>query len=220
VRVKVNDRLLREVTLTPDVVREPETVVRVPASALQRGANKITVERDGGGATSTLFWSASLRQTIAGENLQAVSPSGLNVKREYRRVLPKKAGLDAWTLQTEPTNGRMAQGEQIRVRLTLTVPRDMTYVLIEDAYPSGCEVTERGEADESTEWNYWYSGVDVRDDRIAFFARTLKAGTHTIEYNLRAQTPGAYHALPTLLQAMYAPDIRAETDEARVEVRP
>lgn len=220
VRVKVNDRLVREITLTPDIVREPETVLRVTASTLQRGENKITIERDGGGATSTLFWSASLRQTIAGEDLQAVSPSGLTVKREYLRVLPKKAGLDSWTLQTEPTEGRLAQGDQIRVRLTLNVPRDMTYVLIEDAYPSGCEVTERGEADESTGWDYWYSSVDVRDDRIAFFARTLKAGTHTIEYNLRAQTPGAYHALPTLLQAMYAPEIRSETAEARVEVRP
>lgn len=220
VRVKVNDRLIKEIALTPEIVRERETVVRVPASALQRSANKITVERAGGGATSTLFWSAALRQIIAGEDLQAVSPSGLSVTREYRRVLPKKSGGDSWTLQTEPTEGRLNQGDQVRVRLTLTVPRDMTYVLIEDAYPSGCEVTERGEADESTGWDYWYSSVDVRDDRIAFFARTLKAGTHTIEYNLRAQTPGAYHALPTLLQAMYAPDIRSETAEARVEVRP
>ena len=36
---------------------------------------------------------------------------------------------------------------------------------------------------------------------------------------LRAQTPGSYHTLPALVQAMYAPETRGESAEARVEVR-
>jgi alpha-2-macroglobulin len=59
----------------------------------------------------------------------------------------------------------------------------------------------------------------VRDDHIAFFAKTLPKGTHVIEYNLRAQTPGQYHTLPTFLQAMYEPERRAYSAESRVEVR-
>jgi hypothetical protein len=105
------------------------------------------------------------------------------------------------------------------VRLTFQVPSDLSYVLIEDAFPSGCEVTERGEAGEGSEdWDNWWSSTDVRDDRIAFFARRMSRGKHTVEYNLRAQTPGTFAALPTLLQAMYAPDVRAESAEDRVVI--
>ena len=39
--------------------------------------------------------------------------------------------------------------------------------------------------------------------RAHVFARSLPKGEHVIEYNLRAQTPGSYHTLPTLVQAMY-----------------
>lgn len=95
----------------------------------------------------------------------------------------------------------------------------MAYVLIEDPFPAGCEVSERGDSADVMDWNYWWSSVDVRDDRIAFFARSLPQGQHVIEYNLRAQTPGAYHTLPTLLQAMYAPETRAESAEAKVEIK-
>lgn len=221
VGVRVNGRIVQTIALTPDIVREPEIVVRVPTTDLRPGANEVAIERTSGGTAGagTLFWSATLRQTMVQEDIPAVSPSNLKVTREYLRVLPKRAGGDSWTLQTEPANGRVTAGEPVRVRLTLSVPRDMTYVLIEDAFPAGCEVTERGGADETVEWDNWYDGVDVRDDRIAFFARSLKRGTHTIEYNLRAQTPGTYHVLPALLQAMYAPEVRAESAEARLDVR-
>jgi uncharacterized protein YfaS (alpha-2-macroglobulin family) len=105
------------------------------------------------------------------------------------------------------------------VRLTNTAPRDFTYVLIEDAYPAGCEPAERGGNEmEEGEWSGWYSQRDVRDDRIAFFARMLSKGKHVLEYNLRAQTPGTYRALPTLVQQMYDPDVRAESAEDRVQI--
>ena len=114
----------------------------------------------------------------------------------------------------------MQAGDRIRVRLTLNVPRDMAFVLIEDAFPAGCEVSERGDADDVTDWSYWWSSVDIRDDRIAFFARSLSQGQHVIEYNLKAQTPGSYHTMPALMQAMYAPEMKAESAETRVEIKP
>jgi alpha-2-macroglobulin len=69
------------------------------------------------------------------------------------------------------------------------------------------------------DWRYWWSSVDVRDDRITFFAQTLPRGVHVIEYNLRARTPGVYRALPTFLQGMYTPETRSESGESQVDVR-
>jgi len=39
-----------------------------------------------------------------------------------------------------------------------------------------------------------------------------------MRYELRAETPGKFHALPVLGQAMYVPEIRCNSNELRVEV--
>jgi uncharacterized protein YfaS (alpha-2-macroglobulin family) len=222
VTIKLNGVARQTYTLTPDLQKEAQLTLRVPASELRPDKNDVTLERTGG--SSPIFYSVEWKQTIATEDMPAVSPPAvagetLTVKREYLRLKPAKAGSDSWSLQTEPTGNQLQQGDRIRVRLTIDAPRDMAYVLIEDPFPSGCEVNERGDASEVVEWGYWWQGIDVRDDHIAFFAKTITKGKHVIEYNLRAQTPGTYHALPTLVQGMYTPETRAETAETRVQIK-
>lgn len=215
--VSLNNKPLE--TIDTATAAEPEIVLRVPPTRLQKGENTIALAQSGGGM-GTVFYAVSLRQTVASDTLNAVPGDGLSITRVYQRVLPRRVGLDSWRLDAETSaDNRFAPGDRLRVRLVVRSKRALSYVLIEDAFPAGLEVTERGTADEVVEWGYWYSSVDVRDDRVAFFARTLPAGTHVIEYNLRAQTPGAFGALPALIQAMYAPEIRAETAEAAVTVR-
>jgi uncharacterized protein YfaS (alpha-2-macroglobulin family) len=218
VTVKLNGRPVQSYTLSPDSGRDGDLALAIPAAELARGKNDLAFERTGGAAT--VFYTVKLRQTLAAEDMAAFSTSNITIKREYVRRVPKKVSADSWTLQTDPPATRFNQGDRLIVRLTITVPRDMSYVLIEDPYPSGCEVTERGMSDEVVEWSYWWSAIDVRDDKVAFFARNLTQGEHVIEYNLRAQTPGASHTLPTMLQAMYEPSLRAYSAEARVEVKP
>ena len=219
VRIGLNGRALQTIRLTEDVAREQEIAVRVPGAALQPGTNAVTLGRAGG--ASAIFYSVQLRQTVAMDPIPPLEPAsgGVAIRREYLRVVPRKTGVDAWSLQTESTGNVLRTGDQIRVRLTITVPEDLAYVIIEDPFPAGAEVTERGSADEVPEWSYWWSSVDVRDDRIAFFARTLRRGTHVLEYNLRPLTPGRYHALPTLVQEMYVPAMRSESAETQVDVR-
>ena len=219
VRITLNGRALQTVALTADTRNEREIVLRVPASKLRSDKNDVTLERVGG--DSPIFYSVQLRQTVAMADLPprvAPNVAGLEVKREYLRILPKQTGED-WRLDTEPTNNILKAGDAIQVRLTVKAPRDLSYVIIEDPFPAGCEANMRGEVDESGDWTFWWSSVDVRDDRIAFFARTLTQGEHVIEYTLRVQTPGTYNALPTLVEGMYAPGSRAETAGTRVEVR-
>ena len=217
VRVKLNGALYQTFTLSPDLLKEKEIALRIAPDALRPEKNDVTLERVGG--NSTIFYSVQLKQTIATEDLPVLANPNLQIKREYLRVTPKSAGSGYYTQQTEPTNNLFNGGDRVRVRLTIKAPRDLNYVLVEDAFPSGCEVNERGDASEVTDWGYWWSSVDVRDDRIAFFCRTLSKGDHVIEYNLRAQTPGVYHVLPTIAQGMYAPDTHAESAETRLTVK-
>jgi uncharacterized protein YfaS (alpha-2-macroglobulin family) len=66
-----------------------------------------------------------------------------------------------------------------------------------------------------TAWVY----QELRDRKVALFIDHLPQGIWEIRYPLRAETPGAFHALPLLGQAMYVPEIRGNSDEVRVEVR-
>lgn len=222
VQVKLNDRVLKDYTLSPASLDSDEWILRVPPRALKAGRNVLSIGHQStlrGGAP--VFYTVQLRQTIGGDELPALSPPGtaLRIAREYRRIVPR-ASNDRWSVASEPTNNQLKAGDRVRVRLTIDAPRDVSYVLIEDAFPAGCEVTERGNAEETIDdWDSWWSSTDVRDDRVAFFARRLSRGRHVIEYNLRAQTLGDYRVLPVMLQAMYAPDVRAESDAARVAVR-
>lgn len=167
-----------------------------------------------------MFYTVTLRQTIAMDAIPVLTPADIRIVREYLRLLPKRAGAGIWSLQTEPTRNVLRQGDRVLVRVTITTPRDLAYVIIEDPFPAGFEVTERGRAEVAIDdWRWWWDYTDVRDDRIAIFARRVPAGEHVIEYNVRAQTPRTYNTMPTLLEGMYAPRMRTESSGARVIVR-
>jgi alpha-2-macroglobulin len=81
---------------------------------------------------------------------------------------------------------------------------------------------EQGEL--SPEVNANYTGrrrlvyQELRDRKVALFIDKLPEGVWEIRYQLRAETPGRFHALPVICHAMYAPEIRANSVEARLIV--
>ena len=50
------------------------------------------------------------------------------------------------------------------------------------------------------------------------YLRTLARGKHSVSYRLRAEILGKFSALPTKASAMYAPELRANSDEAKVQI--
>ena len=59
---------------------------------------------------------------------------------------------------------------------------------------------------------------ELRDRKVALFVDSLSQGVWEIRYDLRAEAPGSFHALPMLGQAMYVPEIRCNDEEMRVRV--
>ncbi len=59
---------------------------------------------------------------------------------------------------------------------------------------------------------------ELRDRKVAIFADQLPQGFWEMRYELRAEAPGSFHALPALAHAMYVPEIRANGAELQVEV--
>lgn len=60
--------------------------------------------------------------------------------------------------------------------------------------------------------------VEFRDNRVVFFARTLARGKHSVAYRMRAEIPGKFSVLPTKAAAMYAPELKANSDELKLGV--
>ncbi|MGH9823548.1 MAG: alpha-2-macroglobulin, partial [Blastocatellia bacterium] len=59
---------------------------------------------------------------------------------------------------------------------------------------------------------------ELRDRKVALFIGKLPQGVWEIRYDLRAEVPGSFHALPVTGVAMYVPEIRCNGTEVRVKV--
>ena len=59
---------------------------------------------------------------------------------------------------------------------------------------------------------------ELRDRKVALFLDKLPEGVWQLRYEMRAEVPGTFHALPVLGHAMYVPEIRCNGAELRVSV--
>ena len=59
---------------------------------------------------------------------------------------------------------------------------------------------------------------ELRDRKVALFVDKLPEGFWEIRYDLRAEVPGQFHALPLVGHAMYVPEIRANGQELVIRV--
>ena len=108
-------------------------------------------------------------------------------------------------------------GDLLEVELQLESKNDYDYLVFEDMKPAGCEPVELRSG--AKYGNGLYSNMELRDQKVAFFLSHLPQGTRTLTYRLRAEIPGTFHVLPTNGYAMYAPDIRALSDEGHLNVQ-
>jgi len=92
---------------------------------------------------------------------------------------------------------------------------DYEYILLEDMKPAGFEPVE-------VRSGYGSNGlgayVEFRDNRVALFLRRLARGKQSLSYRMRAETPGRFSALPARISAMYAPELRGNSDEIKLRV--
>jgi len=90
------------------------------------------------------------------------------------------------------------------------------YLVFEDMKPAGFEPVDQRSGYTGNDLGAY---VEFRDNRVVFFARTLARGKHSVAYRMRAETPGRFSALPTRAWAMYAPELKANSDEIKLKVK-
>ena len=172
-----------------------------------------------------------------------ITPAGneIFVRRQYHRLVPEPTLLKGFVEERRALDdgGTATSGERVEVVLTLEAKNDYEYLVVEDLKPAGLEAVQvrsgealyareiksgaverpdgTREAADYTGRSRWVS-QELRDRKVALFIDKLPQGVWEIRYELRAEVPGDFHALPALVHAMYVPEIRANGAEVRLTV--
>ncbi|MEZ6026495.1 MAG: MG2 domain-containing protein [Planctomycetota bacterium] len=191
------------------------------AAKLAPGAHKIEVRLSGQGRVA---YALRMRGAAASEDLPGAS-RGMDVKRAYVEAIPglvagqeppPKPGHTIWREEARPAasaaeRNSVGRGDMLRVRLEVRTASVRRYVLVEDPLPAGFEVV----ADSASGPHAWQ---ERRDDRQVFFLDTLPVGTTTIEYVIQATHQGAFTALGSTAEAMYAPEVYGRGSGTRLRI--
>jgi uncharacterized protein YfaS (alpha-2-macroglobulin family) len=176
---------------------------------------------------------------------EPVTPAGneIFVKREYYKLAGRPTLLKGLVYERQPLRDgeSVKSGERVECIVTIEAKNNYEYLLFEDLKPAGFEAVElrsgqslyaeeiksganarvqtegKLEATDFTGRNRWVY-QELRDRKTALFIDHLPQGIWRMHYDYRAEVPGKFHALPVLGQAMYVPEIRANSAELRVTV--
>lgn len=194
---------------------------------LRDGENEISIVRKSG--NGPLYFSAAAEFFSLEEPLK---PAGneIFVKRQYFKLVNHPTLLKGVVSERVPLNDgeTVKSGDRIEVVLTVEAKNNYEYLLFEDLKPAGLEAVQirSGESVYVRElklaggftgrqrWVY----QELRDRKVALFVDKLPEGVWQLSYEMRAEVPGAFHALPVLGHAMYVPEIRTNGAETRVRV--
>jgi uncharacterized protein YfaS (alpha-2-macroglobulin family) len=182
-------------------------------AAFRPGENTVTLRRDG--AQVTGYYAATFDVYNRDENMKGVG-GDVKVARTYTLLGRPAAASDRVSASTE-YGMPVESGVRVRVDVEVKANKAMEFLLIEDLKPAGFEAVAQQSGPELC--NYQCAHVELRPDRVAFFLSQLPVGVTKLSYELRAEVPGRFHALPARVEAMYAPELRATSDEMRLEVR-
>ena len=110
----------------------------------------------------------------------------------------------------------LKSGDLVEVELEIDSKNDYEYILFEDMKAAGFEPVEVRSGYNANDLGAY---MELRDERVTFFVRQLARGKNSVCYRLRAEIPGKFSALPAKAGAMYAPELRANSNEMKLRIQ-
>ena len=218
--VLLNGKRIRSVQIQKSNMLSFKGTIELDHTQLKKGKNKVVIRKSGSG---NLYYSVFLRYYNRAKSLPATS-SGLIAKREYFRVIQ-----DGAKRKLVPYRGeKLRSGQMLQVKLTIKAPANVQYLMVEDYLPAGCEVIKSTTPRAYSRYRYRYryrryslpyNHKERRDEKMVFFKTTVSKGVHVFTYNLRAEIPGNYSALPTFAELMYHRSVTGTSKAQIVRIR-
>jgi uncharacterized protein YfaS (alpha-2-macroglobulin family) len=225
-RVLLNAAELGAGSVQPSTVSE---VTRLHADMdllLADDTNALEISR--GAGPGRLYYTAHLKTYLP---IPRIRPEdrGFTIARSYRSsacvveaaLLAESSGQPA---EECPSVQEARVGDALQVLLTLTVPEESHYVVVEDPLPAGVEAIDTslratsllasppelrpgGDGTEHTAGWWWIpQHVELRDEKAVLFAESLAPGTYQFTYQVRAGLRGVFGTMPPTATAMYFPE--------------
>jgi uncharacterized protein YfaS (alpha-2-macroglobulin family) len=218
------------------------TKFNVSRELIKDGSNEIAIRRTSG--TGPLYFSAQATFFSLEEPLK---PAGneIFVRRQYFKLVNHPTLLKGHVSERVPLSDgdTVKSGDRIEAVITIEGKNNYEYLLFEDLKPAGLEAvqirsganlfvkelksgaltgkkvalmnfTAPSDFTGRSRWVY----QELRDRKVALFIDHLPEGVWQLTYELRAESPGTFHALPVLGHAMYVPEIRTNGQETRINV--
>jgi uncharacterized protein YfaS (alpha-2-macroglobulin family) len=215
----------QEVHITADNLFTYDNKFVLSGAEVKDGSHAIEIRRRGKGP---VYFNAYLTNFTLED---PITKAGLEVKVErnyYQLILVEKEikvegsrgqALDQKVEKYErkPLHNLdlLKSGDLVEIELVIESKNDYEYLIFEDMKAAGFEPVE-------VQSGYNNNGLgaymELRDNRVSFFVRTLARGRHSVAYRMRAEIPGKFSALPTRAYAMYAPELKANSDEIKLRI--
>ncbi len=192
---------------------EPAVSLTIPLEALQTGENEVVLTQSGSGQ---LYYVLNGRMFVPRGEIEAAGSVTV-----IRRYLDGETGEPLQTIEA---------GQLVQIRLTVDLPDQGSYIIIEDNLPGGLEALNEGlattshiadaYAEPAYHWQQLgYNYKEVFGDRVSFFVTEMDPRPLTITYYARATQTGSFTAMPTEVYAMYDAAVwgRSASDQIVIE---
>ena len=225
VEVWLDGKKMKESRITSENLFTFDNKLVLEGAVVPDGRHLLEVRRQGRGP---VYFNAYLTNFTLEDPIKR---AGLEIKvnRTFYKLLPanktaKVAGARGQAVDQKVDKDErvplkegdaLKSGDLVEVELEIASKNDYEYVLFEDMKAAGFEPVEVRSGYNGNDLGAY---VEFRDERVGFFVRQLARGQNSVSYRLRAEIPGRFSALPVKASALYAPELKANSDETKLKI--
>jgi alpha-2-macroglobulin len=226
VEVYFDGKLQKAVEITPKILFSFDNKFVLEGDELSTGQHQVELKKKG---TGPLYFNGYATNFTLED---FITKAGLEIKvnRKYYKLVKadktvKVAGsrgqavdqkVEKYDRQELSSGAELKSGDLVEIELEIDSKNDYEYLVFEDMKPAGFEAVDQRSGYTGNELGAY---VEFRDNRVVFFCRALARGKHSVSYRMRAEIPGKFSALPTRASAMYAPELKGNSDELKIGVK-
>ena len=225
VRIAIDGKQVKQVRISKENLFTFDNRFALVGEAVTAGTHEVMVSRQGKGPVylNAYLTNFTLEDPIARAGLE------IKVRRRFYKLVSADKKIKTRGDRGQPVGQRvrdydrielvnldsLTSGDLVEVELEIESKNDYEYILFEDMKAAGFEPVD-------VRSGYHANGLgaymELRDERVSFFVARLARGRHSIAYRMRAEVPGQFSVLPTRASAMYAPELKANSDEIKLVI--
>jgi len=230
VEVWIDGQQRKKVAIDRDNLFTFDNRLVLTGEALSAGRHTVEIRKEGAGP---IYFNGYLTNFTLEDDIRAAGLE-LKIERRYFKLTPAEKTtevadgrgqvvdqkVEKYDRQPLVNLATLTSGDLVEVELIVDSKNDYEYLLLEDMKAAGFEpvALRSGYGGNANNSGMRGAYIELRDDRVSLFVARLARGRHSISYRLRAEIPGKFSALPTRVSAMYAPNLKANSDEIKLRI--